>query len=223
MDLKDFNDVILKCNLFKHLTEKDLCNLFLSIDHKIVHIDKDVLIHKRGETCDNLIIILEGTLSLNQRNYNNKSFNIYNFCDSEIVGANSIFAHNPKYKVDIYTKSPCVLLYIPQHEVFNLCVNDSVFLRSFLMHLSDKTQKLLDKIKIFSNKNIRSSIKQFLSCEFKKQNSTKINLEMSKKELAELLGVERTSLSRELKSMKLDGLIDYDKNSITILSPKEFI
>jgi len=39
---------------------------------------------------------------------------------------------------------------------------------------------------------------------------------MTKKELAERLGIQRTSLSRELNKMKKDGLIDYDAHSITI-------
>lgn len=137
-------------------------------------------------------IILEGTLSLNQYNYNNKPFNIYNFTASDLVGCNSIFARNNKHKVDIYTRTPCILLYILKNEVLNLCANDKIFLELFLTHISDKSQKLLDKIKILSNKNIRSSIKQFLSEEFYKQKCTKIHLEISKKEIAELLGVKRT-------------------------------
>lgn len=221
MDIDKFDDIILKTQIFKYLTMEELINLFISIDYEIVSINKDILIHKRDEICDNIFIILEGTLSLNQCNYNNKPFNIYNFTSGDIVGANSIFAVNNKYKVDIYTKTPCVLLYIPKKEVLNLCANDLKFLELFLTHISDKSQKLLDKIKILSNKSIRSSIKQFLSEEFYKQKCNKIYLQISKKEIAELLGVERTSLSRELKSMKLDGLIDYDKNSITILSLKD--
>ena len=39
---------------------------------------------------------------------------------------------------------------------------------------------------------------------------------MTKKELAERLGIQRTSLSRELNKMKKDGLVDYNTHSITI-------
>ena len=40
---------------------------------------------------------------------------------------------------------------------------------------------------------------------------------MTKKVLADKIGVQRTSLSRELSKMKNDGLIDFDSESITIL------
>jgi Mn-dependent DtxR family transcriptional regulator len=46
--------------------------------------------------------------------------------------------------------------------------------------------------------------------------SKEIKLDITKKELAERLGIQRTSLSHELSKMKKDGLVDYDAHSITI-------
>jgi DNA-binding transcriptional regulator LsrR (DeoR family) len=39
---------------------------------------------------------------------------------------------------------------------------------------------------------------------------------MSKKDLAEKLGIQRSSLSRELNKMRNDGLIEFDANYIFI-------
>ena len=36
--------------------------------------------------------------------------------------------------------------------------------------------------------------------------------------MAEILNIPRTSLSREIKNMKVDKIIDYEKNTIKILS-----
>ncbi|HSH36268.1 helix-turn-helix domain-containing protein [Schnuerera sp.] len=43
---------------------------------------------------------------------------------------------------------------------------------------------------------------------------------MSKKELAERLGIQRPSLFRELRKMKEEKLIDYNHKSIVILDTK---
>jgi Mn-dependent DtxR family transcriptional regulator len=40
---------------------------------------------------------------------------------------------------------------------------------------------------------------------------------MTKKELAEKIGVQRPSLSRELNKMRKDGLLTYDSKQITIM------
>jgi CRP-like cAMP-binding protein len=42
-------------------------------------------------------------------------------------------------------------------------------------------------------------------------------MSVSRREMAEQFGIPRPSLSRELVSMKKDGLIDFDRQTITIL------
>ena len=41
---------------------------------------------------------------------------------------------------------------------------------------------------------------------------------VTKKDLAEKFGVQRSSLSRELNKMRKEGLIEYDAYSITIIN-----
>jgi CRP-like cAMP-binding protein len=53
--------------------------------------------------------------------------------------------------------------------------------------------------------------------QYKLQGRPSIELTMSKKSLAEMFGVSRTSLSRELQKMSAEGLITFDSKSIQIL------
>ena len=74
-----------------------------------------------------------------------------------------------------------------------------------------------NRIKFYSKKTIRESLLNYLETERRRQKSNKILLNITKKELAEKLGFQRTSLSRELAKMKKDGIIEFDKNSISLL------
>jgi len=89
-------------------------------------------------------------------------------------------------------------------------------LKWFLQSASDKTLILMGKIKTLALKTIRQCIIEFLLYEYHVQKSTTIKLDMTKKELAEKIGVQRPSLSRELNKMRKDGLIIYDSKQITI-------
>ena len=82
--------------------------------------------------------------------------------------------------------------------------------------ISDRTLVLTDKINTISPRSIRKKVIDFLTEEYRLQGSQIIVLGISKKELAERLGMQRTSLSRELARMKTDGMIDYDTRTITI-------
>ena len=75
---------------------------------------------------------------------------------------------------------------------------------------------LTDKIHALSLKTIRQQVCDFLQYEYYAQKSDVIELKISKKELAQRLGVHRTSLSRELNKMRREGLIEYDARSITL-------
>ncbi|MGL5717165.1 MAG: Crp/Fnr family transcriptional regulator [Paraclostridium sp.] len=73
-------------------------------------------------------------------------------------------------------------------------------------------------MKKLSIKTVRECIVDFLIYQYNIQQSNVIELDRSKKELAEEFGIQRTSFSRELNKMKKEGLIDYDYKSIKIIN-----
>ena len=117
----------------------------------------------------------------------------------------------------VTTKQPSAILAISKPRLFQLFSEYPDFLKCYLEYVSDRTVILGDKIKYYVNRTIRKSILDYLAYERKKQNSNVIQLTITKKALAETLGVQRTSLSRELAKMRDDGLINFDAHSIELL------
>ncbi len=56
----------------------------------------------------------------------------------------------------------------------------------------------------------------FISYESYIQKSTAVKVGISKKDLAQRMEVQRSSLSRELNKMRKDGLIEFDSKTITL-------
>ncbi len=117
----------------------------------------------------------------------------------------------------VSTQLPTDILEIDREALFELFCNNAIFLRTYLELTSDRAFILGDKIKHYINKTIRESIMNYLNYESKKQNSNHIKLNITKKALAERIGVQRTSLSRELAKMRAEGLIEFDSVSIKLL------
>ena len=76
---------------------------------------------------------------------------------------------------------------------------------------------LNDRISNLSQDSIRKKISNFLLSEHKNQNNTVLTFNYSRKKMAELLNIPRPSLSRELINMRDEGIIGFDKSTITIL------
>lgn len=218
MEIQNYIDTLNKCPLFNNID--NIKTLFDTISYNVYDFKKNTLIHQTNEICNNLIIILTGTLSLE---CTNKPIVIYRFNSSDIIGANTIFSPDNHFKLDVYSKSDCLLLYIPTDEVLNLCLNNKIFLKNFITHMSIKSQSLISKVTLLLGKTLRQSIIEFIKYNYEQTKLNTIYLDITKTELAELIGVERTSLSRELKSMKDEGLIDFNRNSITLLKIKNII
>lgn len=67
-------------------------------------------------------------------------------------------------------------------------------------------------------KGLREKLATFLLAESNKRNSLIFAISLNRNELAEYLNVSRTSMCRELATMKSLGIIDYYKNSFKIIS-----
>ena len=122
----------------------------------------------------------------------------------------------------ISAKEKTELLHIKKLAILELCQSNRDFLNNLLQSLSGKTQILSERLKA-SVKSIRQILTEFLLIEHYSQGSLKIQLGMSKKELAEKIGIQRSSLSRELNKMRKDGLIEFDSKTINITDTTELM
>ncbi|HAE42659.1 MAG TPA: Crp/Fnr family transcriptional regulator [Clostridiales bacterium] len=178
---------------------------------------KGEIIHFDGDKCDYVEHILSGKVVIERIDESGDLLTITEFYPDDILGGNLIFSKNPCYPMTVTAKTDTSLLEIQKDTLFELCSTNPSFLRQFLEFISDNALLLGDKIKHYVNRSIRDSIIAYIRNEYKLQNSNKIILQSTKKALADRIGVQRTSLSRELQKMKSDGLIDYDSVSITIV------
>lgn len=117
----------------------------------------------------------------------------------------------------VIAEEKSVIALIPSQQMISICQLNYRFMIAVLQAISDRTILLTDKIQTLALKSIRKSLLEFLSYESTLQQSKTIRLPMSKKALAEKLGFERSSLSRELNKMRRDGLVAFDAHTITLL------
>ncbi len=108
-------------------------------------------------------------------------------------------------------------MFINKENIVHGLMHHPILLENFLSLLSNKLLMLNRKVKVLSSDSIRQKICTFLIKEYKVQKNTKLHIPLSRKAMAEHMGIQRPSLSRELIKMKEDGLIEYDKKIIEIL------
>lgn len=214
----DFIHIIEHIDLFNEISNEDLLKLFALDSYYLKSYKKNSVIYFQNERCTTFDIVLNGTISVQGIDDKGNYISISDFTAGNMIGGNLIFSHKNFYPMMVLAKTEATILHLKKDLVLALCQNNTTFLTKFLQSLSDKTLILTDKIKSLSFKTLRQSIIDFLIYESYAQKSIKIKLKLTKKELSERFGVQRTSLSRELNKMRKDGLIEYDAHSITIIN-----
>ncbi|MCC5911756.1 MAG: Crp/Fnr family transcriptional regulator [Clostridiaceae bacterium] len=215
-----FLNNIEKCALLSKLPYELLQNYFAQKLLKVSAYKKGEIIHFDGDQCRCLEVILKGKVVIERIDENGDLFTIVELYTDNILGGNLVFSTNPFYPMTISARTDVEILEIEKETLFELCCNNREFLYSFLQLISGNTLILGDKIKHYANRSIRDSICAYLRQEYHLQNTFEIRLNTTKKALAERIGTQRTSLSRELQKMKKEGLISYDASSITIIDKR---
>jgi len=204
-------------DIFSDFSSKELDELFTIDKYKITLYKKNSMVHFESEKCTTLDVVLKGNLIVQKVDINGNILTVSEFSENEIIGGNLLYARFPFYPMTVIAKTDTTILHIDKSLVLTLCQINKNFLVNYFKEISDKSLILTSKIKSLHMKSIRESIMDFLSYEHYLQKSNTIKLNMTKKELAEKMGIQRTSLSRELNKMRNDGLIEFDKDFITIL------
>ena len=204
--------------MFNSFTRVELAGIFDSQQYRISEYDKGQMIHLQNELCSTMDIILRGRVAVQKLDESGNILTISVFSDRDIIGANLIFASRNSYPMTVVSDTDSVVLHLNRELILSLCTNNNCFMTELLREISDRTLVLTDKINAISLKTIKQKVTDFLIFEYNLQKSKTIKLSLSKKDLSERLGVQRTSLSRELNKMRKDGILDFDANSISILN-----
>lgn len=214
MKVKEYAKLFKINPLFSNLTDDEVEQLFNVNNHKIKTYKKGSVIYFQNEKCSTLDFVLSGSIVVQSISEDGNVFTVSDFGKGDLIGLNLLFSQRSFYPMTIIAKSDTAILHIKKAIILNLSMRNKDFLAMMFQYLSDRSVFLTDKIKLMSGKSIRDLILEFLTFEYHVQGSSRIKLNMSKKELAERFGIQRTSLSRELQKMKQEGLVDYGRDWI---------
>lgn len=209
-------NILQHCSLFQSLNTDDIESILSSIDYDVISYAKEQIISTEGEECNKIGIVIEGAIEIRKIYPLGKSITVTRLNPSDIFGEVILFSNMKNYPSTLFACTSLKILYITKKQIIDLMEHQPVIMNNLLNVLSSKILTLNKKLRNLSYENMRQKIADFLLSEYKKQKNLYIELNISRKEMSETLGVTRPSLSRELALMKSKGIIDYHKNTIKI-------
>lgn len=202
--------------LLASLPEETLRQLLGAGDIRFNTCLKGRLLHQEGDACETLDIVLSGSLAVERLDEEGEVMRVAVFNRGDCLGGNLLFSKEPVYRLAVTAIMDAQILSIVKTALLRLFHQYPEFLLAYLGDAADNASILEGALTRYANLPIRKRVLNYLKAQRKLQGSDHVLLPLSKKALAALLGVNRSSLSRAIRTLKDEGLLDFDRKSVTL-------
>ena len=177
---------------------------------------KGKTVYNQHDPCDTLDIVLSGSLIAYALSQGGSATTMFEFRKGSTLGVNLLLAESNAYPLNIYCLTDCEIVHVAREAVLEL-LHDYHFVMRFIQSLSQNSQGMNQKINMLTQKTLRENILDYLNKQSILQKSQTIILPISKKQLADYLGVQRPSLFRELKKLCDESILVIQNRKIKLL------
>lgn len=220
--MDDLYPILSKCALFENIKENEYKGLLGCINSYVKNFKNDEYVIFSGNEINYVGIVLSGSIEIIKEDYAG-SRHILDFLGPSDIFAEGIACTKQHISpVTVRTKQDSKILFIPFDRIIKTCSNSCGFhiqlIKNMMMLLGEKNYNMNRKMELLMLKGMREKLATFLLNESYKRQSQTFQIQLNRNELAEYLNVSRTSMCRELATMKDLGMIDFYQNSFKILS-----
>lgn len=206
--------------LFQHMQEKEIHEILLTAGCFVKDFKKGNYIYQENEVIHSLGVILTGHVYMVKEDVWGEETILVRMGKGDLFGENFACSPNPASTVTFYAPQAAEVLFIPYERLLRHAGNRNVllFITNLISMMTYKSQNLMRKINVVSRKSLREKIQCFLSLEAEKTGTLDFTIPFSREEMAEYVCANRSALSRELKAMEKDGLIELKGRTCRILN-----
>ena len=203
--------------LFENINKKDQEKILKSLEANTFIYKKDNTILSTIKN-DNIIgIVVYGYIQIVKTDYNGNVTIIEKLEDNSIFG--TMFSNISNNEYQIITKKETKIIIIDYDRIMERKNNSNyyaIFIQNLLEIMFNKMNEKNDRIEILTEKTIRNKLLKYFQIISKKNGSKNIYLPFTLTELAEYIAVDRCAMSRELKNLKEDNIIEINNRIIKL-------
>lgn len=204
-----------KSPVFKGIPPQELKKLLEQVRTRLKKYDKGQTAAYRGDQCESLIIIVEGSIRGEMLDYSGKLMQVETIMAPRPIAAAFIFGKKNHFPVDAVANEKVVLLSIPKESLVRLMQLNTMVLTNYLDLVSNKTHFLTERLWFMSFKTIREKLAHYI-LGLAGSDGDSATLSKNMQELSEFFGVSRPSLSRVVGQMTAEGIIRVSRREVVI-------
>ncbi len=207
------------CALFQGITQQELSLLLSCMGARQRTYQKDEFIFGDTEILQEFGVVLEGSVHVIREDFWGNRTIVAQCSPGELFG--EAFAWSGlAASVSALAAKESRILFLDAMRLSSPCQSSCGFhtrlIGNMMGILAAKNMMLTQKLTHMAQRTTREKLISYLSQQAQQAGKDAFYIPFDRQQLADFLAVERSAMSRELGSMKRDGLIDYSKNRFVL-------
>ena len=199
--------------IFDNISEKNKLKLLRILEAHTLNFQKEMSISSFVKSDNTIGIITKGYVEIIRTDHNGNRTIIEELYEQDLFGSTISSLKNSEY--DIITKEDTEIIFIDYEQNNKSFYNQ--FTKNLLQILTTKITEKNERIEILTKKTIRNKLLEYFNIVSKKRGSRHIYIPSTFTDLADYLAIDRSAMSRELKYLKEERLIEIKDKRITLL------
>lgn len=204
------------CPLFSGIDETKLVSILGCIGAQMRSYRKDEFVFLAGDKATGVGVVLSGGVRILQEDFQGGRAILAHVAPGEVFGEAFPFLSNPVLRVSVAASEASEIMTLNYQKIVTGCSSACGFRIQLFMNmlqiLAEKSVQLTEKLEHLSKRTTREKVLSFLSMQALLAKSATVTIPFNKTELAEYLCVDRSALARELKTMRDEGVLQYNRN-----------
>ena len=216
--MNDTDVALLQRNLlFKPIDTETLRQSLNRWKWRLCSYDSGQLVKGQGSSCDELCVLLGGTVSADFLTYDGRSMRVETISAPETLASAFLFSPSRRYPVEVRASTPVRIFELTRPALIGLCSENPAVMEQLLSDIGKRTSFLAQKLRMVQFETLKQRIAHYLLHELNYEDKNTVHLMVSKKELSEIMGVARQSLFRTLSELQEKKIIEIKGRSVTVL------
>lgn len=217
---KKFSQSFEKCPMFSRLSINEIMDFLICSKAELKEYSKGEIIISQGERISKIGILVSGKAQAVKYDPYGNEYLAAQVSEGNLFADLLAAGEDKDSPVTITVVSDCTACMIPWKSVLircgENCEKHDIIIENLIKVFSTKFFELFNRIDCLTARKVEDKVLTLLE-KHRREGENTITLPFDREGMANYLGVDRSSLSRELSRMKEKGIIDYNKNEFIIL------
>ena len=220
MQSKEY-EMLRHSRLFKYIDEPQFKQIMHCMQPKLQKYEKGETIISDGDAFLYYYVLIHGSASVYKFEYSGERVLIKRVSPGGIIGMIPASSPNELWPFTIIAQEDCVAMLLNSALIASCkcsfpCKAYLVFIDNLITAIMQEYTYLYQRIRYLAMKSVRQKVCAYLVEQWERHDNMTFNIELNRQDVADLLSIPRSSLSRELCRLRDDGLISFYKYTFKI-------